>query len=44
MKKISVGVCCYNEEDNIELMYEALTKELQNLKEYDYENSKYKEV
>ena len=37
MKKISVGVCCYNEEDNIELMYEALTKELQNLKEYDYE-------
>lgn len=37
MKKISVGVCCYNEEDNIRQMYEALTKELSSLHNYDYE-------
>lgn len=37
MKKISVGVCCFNEEANIELMYEALTTELRKLSKYDYE-------
>lgn len=37
MKKISICVCCYNEEENIELMYQALTKEMQSLPQYDYE-------
>ncbi len=37
MKKISVAVPCYNEEENIGLMYEALTNELSSLKKYDYE-------
>lgn len=37
MKKISIGVPCYNEEANIELMYEAITKEMKALSEYDYE-------
>lgn len=37
MKKISVLVCCYNEEENIELMYEALTKQMQSINKYDYE-------
>ncbi len=37
MKKISIGVCCYNEEDNIELMYEALTEQMKKVPEYDYE-------
>ena len=37
MKKISIGVCCYNEEENVELMYRALTEQMQKLPEYDYE-------
>ena len=37
MKKISIGVCCFNEEENIELMYEAITKEMKALPQYDYE-------
>ena len=37
MKKISVCVCCFNEEENIELMYEAITKEMKALPQYDYE-------
>lgn len=38
MKKISIVVPCYNEEENVELMYEALTKELEKIKEkYVYE-------
>lgn len=37
MKKISICVCCYNEEENIELMYEALTNEMKNIPQYDYE-------
>lgn len=37
MKKISIGVCCYNEEENVELMYQALTQQMQELPEYDYE-------
>jgi len=36
-KKITIGVPCYNEEDNIELMYEAITKQMQLLTNYDYE-------
>lgn len=36
-KKISIVVCCYNEEDNIELMYNAISKEMRNLAKYDYE-------
>lgn len=37
MKKISICVCCYNEEENIELMYQALTEQMKKVPEYDYE-------
>ena len=37
MKKISIGVPCYNEEDNIELMYQVITEQMQKLSQYDYE-------
>ena len=37
MKKISVGICCYNEEANIEPMYQAVTHELKKFPNYDYE-------
>lgn len=37
MKKISIGVPCYNEEDNIELMYQAISGQMKLLPEYDYE-------
>lgn len=36
-KKISIGVPCYNEQDNIELMYQAITEQMKLLPEYDYE-------
>ena len=31
MKKISIGICCYNEEENIELMYQAVTEQMKKL-------------
>ena len=38
MKKISILVPCYNEEENIDNIYKAIVNELEsNLKEYDYE-------
>ncbi len=37
MKKISIGVPCYNEEENIELMYGTLTEQMRNFSQYDYE-------
>lgn len=37
MKKITIGIPCYNEEENIELMYEAVTEQMLLLPEYDYE-------
>ena len=37
MKMISIGVPCYNEEENIELMYNAITEQMRLLPEYDYE-------
>ncbi len=37
MKKISIIVPCYNEEDNIVEMYETLTKQLKELNKYTYE-------
>ena len=37
MKKISICVLCFNEEDNIELMYKAITAEMIRIPEYDYE-------
>lgn len=37
MKKICIGVCCFNEEKNIEAMYKAITKEMQKLPEYSYD-------
>lgn len=37
MKLISIGVCCYNEEQNIEPMYRALTEQMANMTNYDYE-------
>ncbi len=37
-KKISICICCYNEEGNVYDMYQAVSKELQKLqKRYDYE-------
>lgn len=37
MKKISVGICCYNEVLNIPLMHKAVTEQMQKLPAYDYE-------
>lgn len=37
MKKISIGICCYNEEENIDLMYKAVTEQMKQLPQYDYE-------
>ena len=37
MKKISVLVPCYNEEENIEPISQSIIKELEKLNEYDYE-------
>lgn len=37
MKKISFGICCYNEAQNVERMYEAVTKEIKKFPEYDYD-------
>lgn len=37
MKKISIGVMCYNEEENVELMYKAISEQMAQLPEYDYE-------
>ena len=38
MKKISFMIPCYNEEENVELLHEAIVKELkENLSNYDYE-------
>ena len=35
--KISIGIPCYNEEDNIQMMYDAVTMQMQALNSYDYE-------
>ena len=37
MKKISILCCCYNEELNIQNMYNALTQVMSKLEKYDYE-------
>ena len=37
MKKISIMVPCYNEEENVIPMSEALVRELSRLPQYDYE-------
>ena len=37
MKKISIGVCCFNEIKNVKSMYLAIKKEMEKLKDYDYE-------
>ena len=37
MKKISIMVPCYNEEENVIPMSEALVAELEKLPQYDYE-------
>lgn len=37
MKKISIMVPCYNEEENVVPMSEALVRELEKLPQYDYE-------
>lgn len=38
MKKVSICICCYNEEANVYEMYTAVSEEMQKLKEkYDYE-------
>lgn len=37
MKKITIGIPCYNEEENIEAMYYAVKSEMAKNPEYDYE-------
>lgn len=37
MKKISIGVACYNEEGNVENTYNAVIETLKELPNYDYE-------
>lgn len=36
-KKISIGIPCYNEEENIELMYKAIWRQFETMPQYDYE-------
>ena len=36
-KKISVIIPCYNEEEALEIIYEAILKEMKNIEAYDYE-------
>lgn len=38
MKKISILTACYNEEENVELLYEAVKAQFQKLPEYEYEH------
>ena len=38
MKKISILTPCFNEEENVELLYEAVKTQFQNLPEYEYEH------
>ena len=37
-RKISIVTACYNEEDNVELLYEAVKSIFQDLDEYEYEH------
>ena len=37
MKKVSILIPCYNEEDNVEPMSEAITSQMKQLPQYDYE-------
>lgn len=37
MKKISISIPCYNEEDNIDIAYEALKNVFKKINKYDYE-------
>lgn len=37
MKTISIGIICYNEGNNIEPMYEAVTEQMRKFPSYDYE-------
>lgn len=37
MKKISIIIPCYNEEEALDIVHEAIVAEMQNLKEFDYE-------
>ncbi len=37
MKKISICVPCYNEERNIELMYQSVLEQMKKIPQYDYE-------
>lgn len=37
MKKISIGIPCYNEEENIELMYQAIIGQIEKVPQYEYE-------
>ncbi|MBP1672512.1 MAG: glycosyl transferase family 2 [Bacteroidetes bacterium] len=38
MKKISILTACFNEEENVELLYEAVKAQFQKLPEYEYEH------
>ncbi|MCI9198949.1 MAG: glycosyltransferase family 2 protein [Lachnospiraceae bacterium] len=37
MKKISIGICCFNESKTVNRIYEAVKKEMDSLENYDYE-------
>ena len=37
MKKISIIIPCYNEEEALDIVHQAIVKEMEQLKEYDYE-------
>lgn len=37
MKKITIGICCYNEEGNVRLTYDSIRKMLESIPQYDYE-------
>ncbi len=37
MKKISIIIPCYNEEESVPLFYNEITKVFKELKKYDYE-------
>ena len=37
MKKVSIIIPCYNEEEALNIVHEAIVQEMEQLKEYDYE-------
>lgn len=37
MKKISICICCFNEQENVEAMYEVVKKQMETISKYNFE-------